>query len=110
MNPRNAINFAKSPTGAFLTFCFFMLVGFFVFQGFRSPKGGTGSGLISEASGAETKDQTVQSSRNENFTPFNPPPDEKDKPAPAQEPERNEKKQEAVEISLFADSPNLEQT
>ena len=112
MNPRDAINFAKTPTGAFLGFCFFLIVGFFVFRGFHHPPQTSSKrpSLISEAAGAETKAQTVQSSENKNFSPFKTqPPAEEKSPAPAAKPAKNNKEEVDIPpISLFADTPERE--
>ena len=74
MNARDAINFAKSPTGAFLGFC--LLLGFVLFmvKGFKpaNPKSSPLS-LISKASAA-TPPQTMQTVQNADFTPMKIPP------------------------------------
>lgn len=107
MNPRDAISFAKSPTGAFLTFCFFLIVAFFVFRGFHptQPKSKPVS-LLAKAAAAEIHPQTVETVENKDFTPMNPPkPGREEKPvlqertaAPGKE-----KRIELLPISLYAD-------
>jgi hypothetical protein len=113
MNPRDAVNFAKSPTGAFLAFCFFLIVGFFVFRGFyHSPKTTSKrTSLVSQAAGAPagSESQTIQSSENKNFSPFKTYPAQEEKP-PVPE-EKSPKPKETVEIppiSLYAETPERE--
>jgi len=74
MNARDAVNFAKSPTGAFLGFC--LLLGFVLFmvKGFKpaNPKSSPLS-LISESVSGHTA-QTMQTVQNADFTPMKIPP------------------------------------
>lgn len=112
MNPRAAINFAKSPTGAFMAFCFFLIVGFFLFRGFHhppqsQPKGKRTAAQVREAAGSAPGAQIVQTSENENFSPFKTPTAREEKPAAVTE-QPAKPVRETVDIppiSLFAETP-----
>lgn len=105
MNPRDAITFVKSPTGAFLTFCFFLVVAFFVFRGFQPNKSKSKPlSLQAKATAAEVQPQTVQTVENKGFSPLNPPkPTNEEKPKPEETPDPpQEKRTELLPISLYA--------
>ena len=74
MNARDAINFAKSPTGAFLGFC--LLLGFVLFmvKGFQpaKPKSSPLS-FVTKASADVPPPQTIQAVQNGDFTPMKIP-------------------------------------
>lgn len=108
MNPRDAISFVKSPTGAFLTFCFFLVVGYFVLRGFHPNQGKSKPlSLQAKAAAAEVQPQTVQTVENKGFTPLNPPKPANTEPPKAEQkpPAPKEKPVELLPISLY---PNTE--
>lgn len=106
MNPRNAINFVRSPIGAFIAFCLLVVVALLVANGFRRPAQQKSASIAPSAAAAETKPQVVQTIEKA-MQPFNPP---KPKPeAPADEaPKKEAKRPELPPISLFADTPSTE--
>lgn len=106
MNPRNAINFVRSPIGAFIAFCLLVVVALLVANGFRRPTEQKSAGVVPSATAAETKPQVVQTIEKA-MQPFNPP---KPKPEPPVEgtPKKETKKPELPPISLFADTPSTE--
>jgi hypothetical protein len=111
MSPRNAIDFAKSPTGAFLTFCFVLIVGYFIFRGFHHPvQNSSRNPKISEASGAQSTNQTVHTRENKNFSVFKPQFLSEEKPATISEKPLKEKKEtvEIPPISIFPETPTQE--
>jgi hypothetical protein len=74
MNARDAVNFARSPTGAFLGFC--LLLGFVLFmvKGFKPANTKPSPlSLVSKASAAGPP-QTIQTVQNQDFTPMKIPP------------------------------------
>jgi hypothetical protein len=107
MNPREAINFAKSPTGAFLAFCLLIAVAFFLFRGFRHPIQSPSKpvSLVAQAAAAEAKSQTVQSAENQNYSAFRPPPPQNDKPIEPLVVKTNHEAADILPISLFPDNP-----
>jgi Bacterial conjugation TrbI-like protein len=108
MNPRDAISFVKSPTGAFLTFCFFLIVAFFVFRGFHPTQAKSKPlSLQAKAVAAEIQPQTVETVENKGFSPLNPPkPTNEEKPKMANEKTTapKERRIELLPISLYADT------
>ena len=72
MNPRNAINFFRSPVGAFAGFCTLVAIALIVAHHFRKPNQGAPLQLVSSAAGAQTP-QLVESVQ-EDMQPYNPPP------------------------------------
>ena len=69
MSGRDAINFAKSPTGAFLGFC--LLLGFVLFmaKGFQPAKSKSSPlSFVTKASADVPPPQTIQAVQNGNFT------------------------------------------
>ena len=71
MNPRNAINFFRSPVGAFAGFCALVAIALIVAHHFQKPNQEKSSPLVNSAA-AQTPAmiQSVQ----ENMQPYNPPP------------------------------------
>jgi anti-sigma-K factor RskA len=72
MNPRNAINFFRSPVGAFVAFCALVFVALTVANGFKRPNKQTPASIVPSAAGAESKPQVVQSVQKD-MQPYNPP-------------------------------------
>ena len=118
INPRNAINFFKTPAGAFILFCLVLGGIFFACKRFL-PGETKPQPLIysTKAAAAAASKQTMQTFQNTNYSPLpNLPPalstaDMTSQPtgkvlgrsnhAPA--------KQEVLPISLFAETPQTEQ-
>ena len=112
MNARDAVNFAKSPTGAFLGFC--LLLGFVLFmvKGFKPANNKLAPlSLVSKASAA-TPPQTMQTVQNADFTPMKIPPTAN--PDPQREEQQQPAKNSAppapeiLPLSLFAETPEPE--
>ena len=106
MNPRNAINFFRSPVGAFVGFCALVFVALTVANGFKHPNKEHSSPIVPSAAGAETKPQVVQSVQKD-MQPYNPPQPKPER-APAEPPKKEEKKPDLPPISLFGDTPTTE--
>ena len=86
MNPRTAINFFRSPVGAFAGFCALVFVALTVANGFKHPNKEHSSLIVPSAAGAETKPQVVQSVQKE-MQPYNPPQPKPER-APAETPKK----------------------
>lgn len=107
MNPRNTINFVRSPLGAFIAFCVLVFAALVVANGFRKPTPPQKSaGIVTPAAGAENVPQVVQTVQRD-MQPFNPP---KPKPEPpiVESPKKATKKADLPPISLFADTATTE--
>lgn len=107
MNPRNAINFVRSPIGAFIAFCLLMVVALMVANGIRRPTQQKSASIVTPAAGAETKPQVVQTIEKA-MQPFNPPKPKSEPPIAVETPKKEAKKPELPPISLFADTPSTE--
>ncbi|HVX91056.1 MAG TPA: TrbI/VirB10 family protein [Candidatus Paceibacterota bacterium] len=108
MNPRNAINFVRSPIGAFIAFCLLVVVALTVANGFKRPTQQNSASIVTPAAGAETKPQIVQTIEKA-MQPFNPPkPKSKPEPLAVEPPKKEPKKPELPPISLFGDTPSTE--
>jgi hypothetical protein len=70
MNPRNVINFFRTPTGAFIAFAVILVVAFIFVKGFYDPNKGKPKPTSVEKS--VTKPQLVQTVERA-MVPFNPP-------------------------------------
>ena len=118
INPRNAINFFKSPVGAFLLFCFVLAVIFFASKRFV-PGATKPPPLVYSTKAAATaaSKQTMQTFQNTNYSPMaNLPPPTATATADMtsqREAERQSNhappKPEVLPISLFAETPQSEQ-
>lgn len=106
MNPRNAINFFRSPVGAFAGFCALVFVALAVANGFKRPTQQKPVSLVTPAAGAENKPQVVQTVEKD-MQPYNPPKPKPERP-PSDTPKKQEKKPELPPISLFGDTPTTE--
>jgi len=112
MTPRDAITFVKSPTGAFLAFCIFLVVALFLFRGCKSDQLNSKS-LIPPAktAGADPKPQIVHTVENKVFSPLNllqPAKQQTSAPEANPAPEQKAKPPELMPISLFAEAPTPE--
>jgi hypothetical protein len=105
MNPRDAVNFVRSPTGAFAGFCALVVIAIFVAKGFQKPGPPKATPLVSTAS-AQEKPQVIESVER-NMQPYNPP---KPKPEliPSDATKQEEKKVALPPLSLFGDTPPTE--
>lgn len=106
MNPRDAITFLRSPTGAFIGFCALLLVALIVSHHFKKSDHAQEKtlALVDAAAGAQTTPQTVESV-SKPMQPFRPPV-----PMPASQPEYAPQqapnaKPALPPISLFGDQP-----
>lgn len=96
MNPRDAVQFMKSRTGAFLIFLILCVIGYFIVRGFQPP----GSKEPPLEPPVKHPPQVVQSVTKD-MTPFRPP-QEQTKPAPPPAPEPEAKPKPLPPLSLFA--------
>ena len=116
INPRNAINFFKTPAGAFLLFCVVLAVIFFACKRFL-PGATKPQPLIYSTKAAATaaSKQTMQTFQNTNYSPLpNLPPamstaDITSQPESVKQSNHAPPKQEVLPISLFAETPQTEQ-
>lgn len=99
MNPRDAVQFMKSRTGAFLIFIVLCVVGYFIVRGFQPP----GSKEPPLEPTAKHPPQVVQSVTKD-MTPFRPPQQET-KPAPPPTAKTEAKPKPLPPLSLFAQPP-----
>jgi hypothetical protein len=112
MSGRDAINFAKSPTGAFLGFC--LLLGFVLFmaKGFQPSKSKSSPlSFVTKASADVPPPQTIQAVQNKGFTPMKIPASPNPDPAREAQPVSGTAAVPAPEIlplSLFAETPEPE--
>jgi hypothetical protein len=118
INPRNAINFFKTPAGAFLLFCVVLGVIFFACKRFL-PGATKPQPLVysTKAAAAAASKQTMQTFQNTNYSPLpNLPsstailaPDTASQPEAERQSNHAPPKQEVLPISLFAETPQTEQ-
>ena len=118
INPRNAINFFKTPAGAFLLFCVVLAVIFFACKRFL-PGATKPQPLVysTKAAAAAASKQTMQSFQNTNYSPLPnlPPstasltPDTASQPDAGRQSNHAPPKPEVLPISLFAETPQSEQ-
>jgi hypothetical protein len=116
INPRNAINFFKTPAGAFLLFCVVLAVVFFACKRFL-PGATKPQPLIysTKAAAAAASKQTMQTFQNTNYSPLpNLPPstamtDMGTQPEVQRPSDHAPPKIEVLPISLFAETPQSEQ-
>lgn len=106
MTPRSAINFVRSPIGAFVGFCVLVFVALAVANGLKRPTQQKTVGFVTPAAGAETKPQVVQTVQKD-MQPFNPPKPQPERPI-AEAPKKEARKPELPPLSLFADTPTTE--
>jgi len=114
MNARDAVNFIKSPTGAFLGFCILVAVALMLAKGFQPAKSNSAPlSLISKASAAPAPPQTMQTVQNAGFTPMKIPSGSNPDPlppsvAPNQPVTAPALAPEILSLSLFAETPEPE--
>jgi hypothetical protein len=118
INPRNAINFFKTPPGAFLLFCVVLGVIFFACKRFL-PGATKPQPLVysTKAAAAAASKQTMQTFQNTNYSPLPnlPPstasltPDTASQPDAGRQSNHAPPKPEVLPISLFAETPESEQ-
>jgi len=120
MNPRSAINFFKTPAGAFLLFCVVLVVIFFACKRFL-PGETKPQPLVysTKAAAAAASKQTLQTFQNTNYSPLPnlPPPPAMPVIASDVGSQRQSggmfshasAKPEVLPISLFAETPQSEQ-
>jgi type IV secretory pathway VirB10-like protein len=108
MNPRNVINFFRTPTGAFIAFAALLVFAFIFVKGFydpnkRKPKPTTTTPVETKL----TKSQIVQTVERA-IVPFNPPSNTDTKPARRADDPAHEQKMLFTPISLYPDTPATE--
>ena len=118
INPRNAINFFKTPPGAFLLFCLALGVIFFACKRFL-PGATKPQPLVysTKAAAAAASKQTMQTFQNTNYSPMaNLPPatatattDMGSQPERISQSNHAQPRPEVLPISLFAETPQSEQ-
>jgi len=110
MTPRNAINFFRSRTGAFLLFLLLLLIGYFLVNGFKAPNLARQESKSPDK--AASKPQVLETV-DRKMAAFNPPmatPSPTAPPPPIPEKKSNEKPPELPAISLYSESPGSEKT
>jgi Bacterial conjugation TrbI-like protein len=107
MNPRDMLNFLRSPTGAFVAFCALLLTGLFVAHHFKKPGPDKSISLVDSAAGAQASPQLVESV-GKDMTPFRPANPEPISPPPNYVAHQQQAKPELPPISLFGDAPTQE--
>jgi hypothetical protein len=116
INPRNAINFFKTPAGAFILFCLVLAVIFFACKRFL-PGATKPQPLVysTKAAAADASKQTMQTFQNTNYSPMpNLPPstataDMGSQPESERQSNHAPPRPEVLPISLFADTPQSEE-
>src|ERR1700690_2625515 len=112
INPRNAINFFKTPAGAFLLFCVVLGVIFFACKRFL-PGATKPQPLVysTKAAAAAASKQTMQTFQNTNYSPLPNLPsatattDMGTQPEAQRPSNHSPQKIEVLPISLFAETP-----
>ena len=106
MTPRNAINFFRSRTGAFLLFLLLLLIGYFLVNGFKAPNLSLGRMESKNPDKTASKSQVVETVTRK-MSAFNPPMATPSPTAPPPIPDKKgiEKPPELPAISLYAESP-----
>lgn len=106
MTPRNAINFFRSRTGAFLLFLLLLLIGYFLVNGFKAPNVSLGRMESKNPDKTASKSQVVETVTRK-MSAFNPPMATPSPTAPPPTPDKKgiEKPLELPAISLYAESP-----
>ena len=106
MTPRNAINFFRSRTGAFLLFLLLLLIGYFLVNGFKAPNVSLGRMESKSPDKTVSKSQVVETVTRK-MSAFNPPMATPSPTAPPPIPDKKgiEKPPELPAISLYAESP-----
>ena len=110
MTPRDAINFFRSRTGAFVLFLALMVTAYVFVNGFKAPNMSALTQPMTKGSEKKTEKPQVVETVTRDMTAFNPP---KETPAPATAlPTPEKRKQEQSPglppISLYAESPGSE--
>lgn len=106
MNPRDAIQFLKSRTGAFLIFLVLCVVGYFVVRGFQPA--GFGARLKPAELAPSARPQTVETVTRD-MVPFNPPQEEPAKPLPKPKEQPPARPKPLPPLSLFAQAAEPQQ-
>jgi hypothetical protein len=109
MNPRNAINFFRTPTGAFIAFAVILVVAFIVVKGFYDPNKGKprpSAAIVGDKS--VTKPQLVQTVERA-LVPFNPPASSDARMPPRTDNSTQNQRPLFTPISLYPDTSSNEQ-
>ena len=108
MNPRNVINFFRTPTGAFIAFAALLVFAFIFVKGFYDPnKGKPKPTTTTPVETKLTKSQIVQTVERA-IVPFNPPSSTDAKPARRADDLAHEQNMSFTPISLYPDAPATE--
>lgn len=102
MNPRQAVQFLKTRTGAFLIFVVLCVIGYLIVRGFQPPGFGTRDAQLKPADPAP-KPQTVESVTKD-MTPFRPTQEPAPAPPPSA-PKTSPPPKPLPPLSLFAQAP-----
>jgi hypothetical protein len=111
MNVRDAINFAKSPTGAFIGFLLLLGVVLCLVKGFQPTRPKTSAlSFASQAAAAVPPPQTIQAVQNSDFVPMKIPASSSPEPWRATQPNQppTPPAPEILPLSLFAETPEPE--
>jgi hypothetical protein len=110
MSPRDAINFLRSRTGAFLLFLLLLGIGYFLVNGWQAPNMSVLAKPITKGpEKADRKSQVVETVTRD-MTAFNPPKETPAPTTPAPSPERKKPEQPPglPPISLYAETASLD--
>ncbi|HEY3915438.1 MAG TPA: TrbI/VirB10 family protein [Verrucomicrobiae bacterium] len=112
MSPRSALTFAKTPVGAFLSFCVAGVIALIFFKGCSPATSSLASLSLVSKVAAAAPGQTMQSIGNDNFSRFDVPPSNPKDKRPAQQLQPNGNSQrvqpEVLPLSLYAETPEAE--
>jgi hypothetical protein len=106
MSPRDAINFFRSRTGAFVLFLLLLGTGYFLVNGFNAPNmSALVKPIVKGPEKTERKSQVIETVTRD-MTAFNPPKDAPVPvtPAPAPERKKQDQPQGLPPISLYAET------
>lgn len=104
MNPRQAVQFLKTRTGALLIFAILCVTGYILVRGFQPPGFGEKSARPAEPVAPAPPPQTVQSVTRD-MTPFRPPLEATPPPPPPAPPESPPQPKPLPPLSMFAQAP-----
>jgi hypothetical protein len=108
MNPRDAINFLRTPMGAFTGFCVLLVIALVVAHHFQKTSPAKLSSPLTNSSAASQKPQLVESVKKD-MSPYHPPRQEVNSPTIGMNVAKTvEQKPSLPPISLFSDSPSTE--
>lgn len=110
MNPRDAINFFRTPTGAFVGFGIILIISFVLVKGFYNPAKDKAkpSQAVTVSDKKAAKPEFIQTVERA-IVPFNPPPPSSEINTPRRvEAPKQERRPVLTPISLYPDTPTHE--